>query len=684
MQRILLLFACFLFCVELSAQTINRAEYFIDNDPGNGNAIPLTISPSASQNNEFSIDISALSRGFHIVGFRYRDDLGRWTLTTSRRFYILPAPVAPPTVATSIVKAEYFLNTDPGPGNGVSLPLTAGATLDNTFSLDISALASGFHQAAVRYQDNLGRWSLFLHRKFYIIPFNVFTAPTIVKAEYFVDTDPGFGSGINLPITASASIDELFSLDMSSVPTGNHKLYIRVKDSKGFWSYTLAADFTVEVCIPPTAPTVTNGNHCGPGTVALSASGTTAGNYRWYTLPSGGIAIPGEVNASYTTPSLTTTTLYYVSIVNGPCESARTTVTATINAPPSAPTVTAGNGCANSSITLTAFGAAAGQYRWYATSVGGTAIIGAVNSTYITPVLTTTTTFYVTIHDGTCESSRTPVDANVIPLPASPLASNPAPVCSGASVTLTASGGTNGQYRWYDGATLIPGEVNATYVIANLAATKSYGVSIHNGTCESAKAPVTATVSPCNPPNVAAEVGAAFNNGVITIDLGDLVSDTDGNLDPSSIVIVTQPSSGAKATVEDFKLVIDYTGLPFTGSDVIELQVCDLTMMCSKKSISIQLERDIRIYNAVSPNGDGKNDSFYIEYIDIIPDTRQNKVFIFNRWGDEIWEGTNYDNSSVSFTGTSKNGTELPTGTYFYKIQFAKRETLTGFISLKR
>ncbi|MDZ7649141.1 MAG: gliding motility-associated C-terminal domain-containing protein [Cytophagales bacterium] len=43
--------------------------------------------------------------------------------------------------------------------------------------------------------------------------------------------------------------------------------------------------------------------------------------------------------------------------------------------------------------------------------------------------------------------------------------------------------------------------------------------------------------------------------------------------------------------------------------------------------------KDIEIYNAVSPNSDGLNDIFYIEYINLIPETQNNTVTIYNRLG---------------------------------------------------
>ncbi|MDZ7649139.1 MAG: hypothetical protein U5K54_19325 [Cytophagales bacterium] len=64
----------------------------------------------------------------------------------------------------------------------------------------------------------------------------------------------------------------------------------------------------------PTAPSTTGSSRCGNGTVTLNAAGGTAGQYRWYTVATGGTAIAGQTAATYTTPALTGTTNYYVAI----------------------------------------------------------------------------------------------------------------------------------------------------------------------------------------------------------------------------------------------------------------------------------------------------------------------------------------------------------------------------------
>jgi gliding motility-associated-like protein len=59
-------------------------------------------------------------------------------------------------------------------------------------------------------------------------------------------------------------------------------------------------------------------------------------------------------------------------------------------------------------------------------------------------------------------------------------------------------------------------------------------------------------------------------------------------------------------------------------------------------------------------------------------------VSIFNRWGDEVFSISDYDNKTRVFAGLGTSGSKLPSGTYFYKITLIDTsKTLTGFFSLK-
>jgi len=88
---------------------------------------------------------------------------------------------------------------------------------------------------------------------------------------------------------------------------------------------------------------------------------------------------------------------------------------------------------------------------------------------------------------------------------------------------------------------------------------------------------------------------------------------------------------------------------------------------------------NINVYNAVSPNGDGKNDFMTIGNIEMYPD---NKLTLYNRWGDEVFSISNYDNNTRVFKGLSPNGKLLPAGTYYYKINYGGR-TKDGYVQVQ-
>jgi gliding motility-associated-like protein len=60
-------------------------------------------------------------------------------------------------------------------------------------------------------------------------------------------------------------------------------------------------------------------------------------------------------------------------------------------------------------------------------------------------------------------------------------------------------------------------------------------------------------------------------------------------------------------------------------------------------------------------------------------------VTIYNRWGDVVFEVSDYDNQDNVFKGLNKNGSGLPNGTYYYKVSFTSgRKPLSGYLALKR
>lgn len=85
---------------------------------------------------------------------------------------------------------------------------------------------------------------------------------------------------------------------------------------------------------------------------------------------------------------------------------------------------------------------------------------------------------------------------NVTSIPSPPTVSDNTG-CPSETIILSASGSSDGSYRWYDvahGGTALNGEVNATFTTSALTATTSYYVSIINETCESNRTEIVATI----------------------------------------------------------------------------------------------------------------------------------------------------------------------------------------------
>lgn len=84
-------------------------------------------------------------------------------------------------------------------------------------------------------------------------------------------------------------------------------------------------------------------------------------------------------------------------------------------------------------------------------------------------------------------------------------------------------------------------------------------------------------------------------------------------------------------------------------------------------------------YNIITPNGNDKNDVWYVKNIESYPN---NKVTIMDEWGVVIYEKAGYLNN---WDGKNKRGEILPDGTYYYVLTFdGTSKVYKGFVSLLR
>lgn len=99
----------------------------------------------------------------------------------------------------------------------------------------------------------------------------------------------------------------------------------------------------------------------------------------------------------------------------------------------------------------------------------------------------------------------------------------------------------------------------------------------------------------------------------------------------------------------------------------------------STDTVKVVAFKQLKIPNAFSPNGDGKNDKWEIIYLNDYPNS---KVDVFDRNGHVVFHSTNYN---YPWDGTL-NGNPLPVGTYYYIIELNNNgySKLSGSVTILR
>jgi hypothetical protein len=149
-------------------------------------------------------------------------------------------------VKAQVNVAEYFFDTDPGPGNGYSIAVASfnndSAEITGNITLPIG-FAPGAHTLHIRFGKTIGsniNWGLADQQKFYVYS----NGASIISMEYFFDTDPGVGNGTALSITAlTDTATYTASISTAGLIPGLHKVYVRAKDINNSWSLTEVQPF---------------------------------------------------------------------------------------------------------------------------------------------------------------------------------------------------------------------------------------------------------------------------------------------------------------------------------------------------------------------------------------------------------------------------------------------------------
>ncbi|BDD03346.1 hypothetical protein AUTU_08290 [Aureibacter tunicatorum] len=160
--------------------------------------------------------------------------------------------------------------------------------------------------------------------------------------------------------------------------------------------------------------------------------------------------------------------------------------------------------------------------------------------------------------------------------------------------------------------------------------------------------------------------------------------DPEDKLDASSVVIEKQPLYGVAWV--DGGCIYYITHEEFAREDELRYSVCDdepLDVQCDQADVRIYIEpQELGSHNIITPNGDGVNDYFKIKGIGAYP---QNRLRVYNRWGNLVYEQENYRNTFNGYANSLTVGQDfrLPKGTYFYIFEYPETEgknNITGYI----
>jgi gliding motility-associated-like protein len=102
---------------------------------------------------------------------------------------------------------------------------------------------------------------------------------------------------------------------------------------------------------------------------------------------------------------------------------------------------------------------------------------------------------------------------------------------------------------------------------------------------------------------------------------------------------------------------------------------------CTKTFGPVKLSKyeTCKIPVGISPNGDGLNDSFVLDWLASNPGI--DILQIYDRRGVLVYEKDNYIDE---FVGKNNDGNDLPAASYYYIIKLLNGEKMTGWFQLVR
>ncbi len=199
-------------------------------------------------------------------------------------------------------------------------------------------------------------------------------------------------------------------------------------------------------------------------------------------------------------------------------------------------------------------------------------------------------------------------------------------------------------------------------------------------------ATVTIVVHPINHPPVAVD-DYIFTEMNVPVYIFPAENDTDSDGDNLSVISLGMTVNGTTMQFDNEVKYSPYMG--YVGEEAFTYVVCDdgYPVLCDTATIYVTItyvdyqEFDLHVYNALTPNGDGINDTWIIRGIWQYP---ENEVLLMDRWGTLVRTIRNYNNKENVWFGTNDKGFTLPNGDYYYIIKLKDGPLLKGWVYLHR
>lgn len=336
---------------------LTACEWFIDTDPGLGNGTVTNFStPTTTIAMPLSINTTNLSSGLHRLYVRVKDDSNTWSIVECKLFYIMPAATSQP----NLTAGEWFVDTDPGVGNGTVISFVSGAVINKTFDISNASFSVGIHKLFVRVKDGNGVWSLYDVKEFTVTPSSPPPPPTASAQSLCKSSTVAnlVATGSNLKWYSAATGGSA----LATTTLLTTKTYYVSQSAGAFESTRTSVPVTI-VALPTTPGTITGvvaqGALVGTTTTATYsvAAVTGASSYFW-TAPTGVNIVSGQgtttINVNFQNVSSgagTIGSLMVQSVNDTGCKSVAKTLSLTKALPTAPSTLTLTNGVTTTAIT---------------------------------------------------------------------------------------------------------------------------------------------------------------------------------------------------------------------------------------------------------------------------------------------------------------------------------------------